>query len=333
MRPGGSTRPMIEKPVTRLAGAGLADQAEDLAAAHRVKVDAVRRAFTTPARRKTRVFRPRRRPRARIASHALRPCEPRVQHVAQVVADQVDGDDRRRAARCPDRRRSSIRRRACSRSRWRSAGRARARSPARRRPGRTASPPARSRARPARSRPRSAAAGVGQQVAEDDARLRQGAGSARPRCIRAPRLDQRRAAHGARVIGPLHQHQRDHHLVDALAQDGQQHQRDQDRRKRQLDVDDASAARRRGRRNRPRSGPPPCRSRGDQPPGPTAHHQAGAQAVQDGREGGVARSSAAVDCQRVGDRAVHVARRCPGGNGTQNRRCPASRCRRSSAAR
>ena len=71
----------------RLAGAGFADQAQHLAAARREN-DTSSTAFTTPARVKKCVRRLR---TSRVGvGHRL---QPRVQHVAQLVADQVDGDD------------------------------------------------------------------------------------------------------------------------------------------------------------------------------------------------------------------------------------------------
>ena len=51
-------------------------------------------------------------------------------------------------------------------------------------------------------------------------------------------LDQRRTADRARIVGPLHRNERDDDLVDALAEDRDQHQRDQDRWKGKLKVDD-----------------------------------------------------------------------------------------------
>ena len=66
-------------------------------------------------------------------------------------------------------------------------------------------------------------------------------------------LDERGAAHRSRVIGPLHRDQRDHDLVDALAEHREQHQRDEDRRKRKLQVDDAHDRARRS--TRPRNPP------------------------------------------------------------------------------
>ena len=51
-------------------------------------------------------------------------------------------------------------------------------------------------------------------------------------------FDQRGAPHGAGVIRPLHQNQCDDHLVDAGAQHGNQDQRHENCRERQLDVDD-----------------------------------------------------------------------------------------------
>ena len=79
---------------------------------------------------------------------------------------------------------------------------------------------------------------VRQQVAEHDARLRQRE-AARRLDIFAPLLDQGGAAHGARVIGPLDDDERDDDLVDAAAEHGEQHERDEDRREGELQVDDA----------------------------------------------------------------------------------------------
>jgi hypothetical protein len=68
--------------------------------------------------------------------------------------------------------------------------------------------------------------------------------SARPRQMRrldifAPALDQGGAAHGAGVVGPLHDDQRDDDLVDALAEERREDQRDEDGREGELQVDDA----------------------------------------------------------------------------------------------
>jgi hypothetical protein len=52
-------------------------------------------------------------------------------------------------------------------------------------------------------------------------------------------LDERGAAHGPRVVRPLHGDERGDDLARALPQHGDQDQRDQDRRERELDVDDA----------------------------------------------------------------------------------------------
>ena len=53
------------------------------------------------------------------------------------------------------------------------------------------------------------------------------------------RSDQRRGAHRARVVRPLDDDQREHDVHHALAQHGEDHQRDQDRRERELQVDEA----------------------------------------------------------------------------------------------
>ena len=54
--------------------------------------------------------------------------------------------------------------------------------------------------------------------------------------ILTPSFDQRRTANRARVIGPFHQHQRDHHIHDALAQKGEDHQRGQNGREGKLQI-------------------------------------------------------------------------------------------------
>ena len=153
MRPGGSTRPRSEKPVTVLPEPDSPTRPSTSPA--RAEGHAVHRLHHAGAGEEMRreVARPR---AAASARHRL---QPRVELVADLVADQVDGDDQRRSARCRDRSRSSSRPTACTRSRWRSAGRARARSAAGRGRGTTASPRARSRWRSARWPRRSAAAG------------------------------------------------------------------------------------------------------------------------------------------------------------------------------
>ena len=98
-------------------------------------------------------------------------------------------------------------------------------------------------------------------------------------------LDQRRAAHGARVVGPLHRDQRDDDLVDALAQDREQDQRDQDRRERQLDVDDAHDQRLDPAADIGRDqARPRCRWRARSPCSIDADAERDAQAVEDRRQ-------------------------------------------------
>ena len=79
---------------------------------------------------------------------------------------------------------------------------------------------------------------VGQQVAEHNARSGQGQHLRGLDVFAAP-LDHRRAAHGARVVSPLHGDQRDDDLAGALPEQGQQHQGDQNRREGELDVGNA----------------------------------------------------------------------------------------------
>ncbi len=76
---------------------------------------------------------------------------------------------------------------------------------------------------------------VRQQMAEQDARRRQRE-TRRGLDILLVALDQCGAAHGARVVSPLHRDERDHDLVHTLAEHREQDQRDQDGRKRKLDV-------------------------------------------------------------------------------------------------
>ncbi len=118
-------------------------------------------------------------------------------------------------------------------------------------------------------------------MAEHDARRRQ-AEHLRRFDIFAPALDQRRAARGARVVGPLHRHQRDHDVGQARLEQRQQDQRQQDRRKRQLQIGDPhdqrldAPARETGDQPQHR----PQRQRDHRAHGPHAH--ADAQAVEDG---------------------------------------------------
>ena len=79
---------------------------------------------------------------------------------------------------------------------------------------------------------------VGQQVAQHLARPRQ-AQHARGLHVLLVALHQCAGPHGARIQRPLDGHERDDHLVQALAEDGQQDQRQQDGGKGQLQVDDA----------------------------------------------------------------------------------------------
>ena len=79
---------------------------------------------------------------------------------------------------------------------------------------------------------------IRQKMAEHDARVRE-CEPARGINIFAPALDQCGAAYGPRVIGPLHANKRDHDFVDALTEDGNQDERDQNGRKRELNIDEA----------------------------------------------------------------------------------------------
>ena len=78
---------------------------------------------------------------------------------------------------------------------------------------------------------------IGQQVFEQDARRRQRK-AGRSLDVFLVAFDQRSTPYGARVVRPLHGDQCNHDLVDALAEGRQQHQRDEDGRERQLQVDD-----------------------------------------------------------------------------------------------
>ena len=73
---------------------------------------------------------------------------------------------------------------------------------------------------------------------ENDARRRQGEAIRRLHVFLAL-LHERGAAHGPRVVRPLHGHQRGDDFAGSLPQHGDQDQRNQDRRERKLDVDDA----------------------------------------------------------------------------------------------
>ena len=55
----------------------------------------------------------------------------------------------------------------------------------------------------------------------------------------APAFDQRGGAHRARVVGPFDDHQREHDVHHALAEQGEDHQRDEDRGEGQLQIDQA----------------------------------------------------------------------------------------------
>src|SRR5687768_14125541 len=79
---------------------------------------------------------------------------------------------------------------------------------------------------------------VRKQVSEHDAPRGQGEAVRGLDVFLAP-LDQRRAAHGARIVGPLDEDQRDLHLVGAAAEDRDEDQRHQDRGKRKLQIDES----------------------------------------------------------------------------------------------
>ena len=72
-------------------------------------------------------------------------------------------------------------------------------------------------------------------MAEQDPAGRQGE-ALRGLDVFAPPFDQRGAAHGARVIGPFDDDDRDHDVHHRLAEEGEDHQRDEDRGKGQLQV-------------------------------------------------------------------------------------------------
>ena len=57
--------------------------------------------------------------------------------------------------------------------------------------------------------------------------------------ILTPAFHQRRTAHRARIIGPFHQHERDHHIHDALAQKRQDHECGQNGREGKLQIHQA----------------------------------------------------------------------------------------------
>ena len=79
---------------------------------------------------------------------------------------------------------------------------------------------------------------VRQQVAEEDACLAKSEAGRRLDVFLAL-LDQGRAAHGAGEQRPLHQHQGEHHLADALADEREHHQRHEDGREAEHQVDEA----------------------------------------------------------------------------------------------
>ena len=72
-------------------------------------------------------------------------------------------------------------------------------------------------------------------MAEDDAPVREREARRGLDVLLAP-LDQRAAAHRAGVVGPLHEHQGDDDLVDALAEDRDEDQGDEDRGKAELPI-------------------------------------------------------------------------------------------------
>ncbi len=125
---------------------------------------------------------------------------------------------------------------------------------------------------------------VGQQVPQHDAPGRQAEIHRRLDVFLAP-LDQRGGAHQPRVLRPLHQHDREDHLVHPAPERGQQHQRHQDRRKAEDEVDDAHEHRVDAPPNYAATRPDEAadqqwpRHGGREP-----HGQAGAQPVEDGAE-------------------------------------------------
>ena len=120
---------------------------------------------------------------------------------------------------------------------------------------------------------------VRQQMAEHDAAPGQREAH-RGLDILPPALDHRGGADGARVVGPFDDHQREHDVHHALAEDGEDHQRHQDGREGELQVhqphdDGVGAAAEEGREQAQRG----ADDRGEQG-GSDADAEADAQAVE-----------------------------------------------------
>ena len=99
-------------------------------------------------------------------------------------------------------------------------------------------------------------------------------------------FNQRSTAHGACVIGPLHGNQRDDDFIHALTEYRQQNQRNQNRRKRQLQIDHAHD----------RGVHPPAGIRRDQ-----AYDDADGERCHGGKH-----TNAKTDAQAVKNRRQHV---------------------------
>ncbi len=118
---------------------------------------------------------------------------------------------------------------------------------------------------------------------EQDAVRRQAQAFGRPHVVPFP-LDDGGPLSGARVIRPLDQHEREHDVPDPAAKIRQHHQRDQDRRKRELQVDQAHdralgpTAAIGGKQAEGRAHHPGDRRRA------SAHPKADAKAVEDARK-------------------------------------------------
>ncbi|MNQ99681.1 hypothetical protein D3C85_1154280 [compost metagenome] len=129
--------------------------------------------------------------------------------------------------------------------------------------------------------------------------------------ILAPGLDQRLATGGARVVGPLDQHQGQDHIANALAHIGQDHQRHEDGGEGQQQVDDAHDQRIDLAASVGRDQADDGADHGRDRRRANAHQQADAQAVDDGR---VQVTPLAIGAQPVGEAMLHAfgARREPG---------------------
>src|SRR5918999_4906818 len=228
MRPGGSTSPRIENPVTVFPQPDSPTRPSTSPA--RTSKLTPSTARTTPARVKKWV--------RRFCTSKVLPFKARIEDIAQAVADEVDAHDRgeERDARVeadPVLARQHVLEAIGDQQAERGLGERQADAEERER-------------RLERDGVRGLQGAdhdhrgdhIGQEMAKDDARGRQGKAMRGLDVLLAP-LDERRAAHGARVVGPLHQDQRDHHLVRAAAEDRHQDQRDEDGGEGELGIDQA----------------------------------------------------------------------------------------------